>query len=363
MCFVYRGTRALEEGESCRFQKEAGVCLGYSKCRPVLESLGGRIKICTYNAKEAVVCCPRDYQDRLEQLAQEDVGISVSAKKCKEYMRQATPLLIFSSLKPNAEVTQKRGKSCSTDNKLIVGGEVAKLGEFPHMAAIGYQSEFGSLEFRCGGSLISDRYVLTAAHCRNGEASIVRLGDLDLKSDKDGAQPEDYGIEEFVKHPEYKARTKYNDVALVKLGRTVQFSQMVRPACLYQSMNVKEQKLIATGFGATENFGASANVLLKVPLEQFSLSSCQQQYQNDGRPLIRGIINSQLCAGYQEGGRDTCQGDSGGPLQVRDSDNDCLFYVAAVTSFGKVCGSTVPGIYTRVPSFLNWIESVVWPSG
>ncbi|KAL1394705.1 hypothetical protein pipiens_011769 [Culex pipiens pipiens] len=356
--------RASDEGEPCRFQKGPGVCIGYSTCRPLLESLNGRISICSYNAREAVVCCPQDYQTKLQTLAAAQQSLTISAKKCIEYMRLATPTTIFSSLKPNAEVVQKKSKLCSNDNNLIVGGEAAKLGEFPHMGAIGYRNpDTGRVEFRCGATLISERFVLTAAHCRNADAVVVRLGDLDLESEADGADPRDFEIEEFIKHPEYTSRTKYNDIALVRLATPVQINSRIRPACLYQSKEIRQQKLIATGYGAMENFGSNANQLLKVVLDQYTQEACQQAYANDGRPLSRGIVDSQFCAGYEPGGRDTCQGDSGGPLQVRDEQDSCRFYVAAVTSFGKFCGTSTPGIYTRVGAYLGWIEQIVWGNG
>lgn len=174
--------------------------------------------------------------------------------ECKEYQREATPTVYLSSLKPNAEVVQKRGKTCSTDNKLIVGGEAAKLGEFPHMAALGYRTEPGEpIEFKCGGTLISDRFVMTATHCLTSELQIVRLGDLNLNSDGDGAVPKDFAIEESIRHPKYSVKTKHNDIALLKLAGTVKFSTKIRPACLQQSADVSEQKLTATGYGAVES--------------------------------------------------------------------------------------------------------------
>uniref|UniRef100_A0A1Q3FBM8 Putative trypsin-like serine protease n=1 Tax=Culex tarsalis TaxID=7177 RepID=A0A1Q3FBM8_CULTA len=353
---------ASVEGEPCRFQKGPGVCIGYSTCRPLLEALNGRITICSYNSREAVVCCPQDYQSQLKTLAAAQQGLTISAKKCIEYMRLATPTTIFSSLKPNAEVVQKKSKLCSIDNNLIVGGEAAKLNEFPHMGAIGYRNnDTGRVEFRCGATLISERYVLTAAHCRNADAVVVRLGDLDLDSDVDGANPRDFQIEEFIKHPQYMSRSKYNDIALVRLAAPVQINNRIRPACLYQSAEIQQQKLIATGYGAMENFGSNANTLMKVVLEQYSQEACQAAYKNEGR--FGGIIESQFCAGYEDGGRDTCQGDSGGPLQVRDEQDSCRFYVAAITSFGKFCGTSTPGIYTRVGAYLGWIEQIVWGEG
>ncbi|XP_062554889.1 venom protease-like isoform X1 [Armigeres subalbatus] len=350
-------TRALE-GEQCRFGRDDGVCVAYSTCRPVLEALGTRFNICSFSPREAIVCCPLDYRAQLQRIQQQDAAQSVSSKKCKEYVRQSTPIVFLSSLKPNAEVVQKRGKQCSNDNKLIIGGEAAKLGEFPHMAALGYRDfPDDPIEYKCGGTLISDRFVLTAAHCIAPGLETVRLGDLNLVSDTDGATPQEFSVQDTFGHPQYSGKSKQNDIALVQLSGKVGFSQRIRPACLYQSVNVEEQKLIASGYGAEENYGPNSNILMKVVLDQFDQSTCLSYYSRAG---VSRLTDSQMCVGFKAGGRDTCQGDSGGPLQVRDPKNDCIFHVVGITSYGTYCGGEVPAIYTRVGSFLPWIESIVW---
>jgi serine protease immune response integrator len=76
--------------------------------------------------------------------------------------------------------------------------------------------------------------------------------------------------------------------------------------------------------------------------------------------LEKGILKSQLCAGDPSGKSDACQGDSGGPLQAKFANN--VYYIVGITSFGRGCAyKNTPGVYTRVASFLDWIESVVWP--
>lgn len=350
--------RALVEGDQFHFSRRNGTCVSFSICRPVLEALGTRFNICSFNSLEAVVCCPSDYHSQLQRIQQKDAAQSISIKNCKEYLRQSTPTVFLTSFKPNAEVIQKRAKQCSKDNKLIVGGEAAKPGEFPHMAALGYRSVPNDpIQYKCGGTLISDRFIMTAAHCTTQGLVTVRLGDLNLISDADGATPQEFSVEDTIAHPQYSAKSKHNDIALIKLVGKVVFSPTIRPACLYQMANVEEQKLTAAGYGAVENFGPNSNILMKVVLDQFDKPTCLKYYSRAGSSQL---IDSQMCVGFKVGGRDTCQGDSGGPLQIRDLENDCLFHVVGITSYGTYCGEEVPAVYTRVGSYIPWIESIVW---
>lgn len=114
----------------------------------------------------------------------------------------------------------------------------------------------------------------------------------------------------------------------------------------------------------------------------FSNDDCAAGYQND-RSLKNGIVESQLCAGDSTGEKDTCQveiifsflclfiitslhvytiqGDSGGPIQVSTiNERQIVYHVVGVTSFGKACATTLPGVYTRVSHYLDWIENIVW---
>ena len=142
-------------------------------------------------------------------------------------------------------------------NVLIVSGGVnAFPGEFPHMAALGYPDLNENISFKCGGSLISEFYVLTAAHCHSADRinpTIVRLGDHNLKVKDSSLPEEDFPIESFKKHPSYNKYTTENDIALIKLGKRVIFGDKIRPACLHQSNYVDETKATATGWGRQMN--------------------------------------------------------------------------------------------------------------
>lgn len=84
---------------------------------------------------------------------------------------------------------------------------------------------------------------------------------------------------------------------------------------------------------------------------------------NQSIAIPYGITPNMICAGDHSGwNKDTCQGDSGGPLQISHPKNMCFFQVLGITSFGQGCGGVnIPGVYTRVSHYLNWIEDIVWP--
>ncbi|CAH0396140.1 unnamed protein product [Bemisia tabaci] len=117
--------------------------------------------------------------------------------------------------------------------------------------------------------------------------------------------------------------------------------------------------------GGTLISGKRSDVLQKVKLEVINNTLCDQLYDKErrepNRALERGIIETMLCAGKLDGGADTCQGDSGGPFGLPSPDNVCQHILVGVTSFGKFCGQeNSPGVYTRVSSYLPWIENIVW---
>ncbi|XP_055316725.1 serine protease snake-like isoform X2 [Sitodiplosis mosellana] len=245
---------------------------------------------------------------------------------------------------------------------LIVGGTKVDRTEFPHMAAIGFGGP-SDLAYLCGGSLISEKFVMSAAHCGKdrirGPARVVRLGSINLINYDDHTRI--VLIDKIHLHPDYKSSSKYNDIALMRLARSVHFNEFIRPACINVNNDVEWSQAIATGFGLTSTERTvGSNDLLKVQLNKVELNLCKRTYRAS-RFMSRGIDKSQFCAGELTGHKDTCQGDSGGPIQILLAKPHCVYSIIGITSFGKSCGyKNTPGVYTNVAHYTSWIEQIVW---
>uniref|UniRef100_A0A182R0A0 Peptidase S1 domain-containing protein n=1 Tax=Anopheles farauti TaxID=69004 RepID=A0A182R0A0_9DIPT len=251
---------------------------------------------------------------------------------------------------------------------LIFGGTQVNVTEFPHMAVLGWPEEEsenaknGSVQWQCGGSLITERFVLTAAHCtadlNNIPPRLVRLGDVNLASSVDDEYGQEFEILRIVRHPRHRFTKRYFDLALIELDGVVSLTPGVCPACLWSNERHLPSELFeAVGFGETVFGGGSIPNLRKTVLRVTSHSQCAATY-NRTRGLPEGIAPDQLCAAMQD--TDTCRGDSGGPLQVtlRNFHSQHPF-VVALTSFGRGCGLGSSGVYQQIGEHIAWIESVV----
>ena len=208
----------------------------------------------------------------------------------------------------------------------------------------------GSRSF-CGGAIIDQRHVVTAAHCLRTVTPrdiMVRIGEYDFSdSVQDG---EDYPITNFKIHPYYDRSTQENDIAIITLARPVSFEGNIRPICLPQAnRDYAGQISTIVGWGATAYSGSGSSKLKQVSIPIWTQQECSGVFKE------KVNNKSMFCAGMRDGGRDSCQGDSGGPLMVQGPGNRWM--LAGVVSWGIKCGSPgYPGVYTKVSDYLDWIH-------
>ncbi|KAJ8721947.1 hypothetical protein PYW08_004349 [Mythimna loreyi] len=369
----------LHEGSSCTRNGINGKCVSVYNC--LSSYLDFKTKdfapICTFRDREPIICCTDcSFNDTRNFFINPNVGVihktgNKVQDKCIEHIHT-----LDYPCKGNHDAQMKRTynpeKNCNDINIIIrsafgaVGGVNAYREEFPHMGLLGYGDDIKSVNWLCGGTVISDRFILTAGHCLAsaavGPVKYVALGILN-RSDP----PElwrIYNVKRRIPHPEYKPPSKYNDIALLETDTKIIFDRQVLPACLHATGEADEQ-LYATGWGALGHRKELADTLQKVLIWRFEADECSKYYPPH-RHLKNGYNHStQMCYG-DKNGRDTCEGDSGGPLQTSSNDYVkniyCVYTVAGVTSYGRQCGvAGGSGIYTRVIHYIPWIESIVWP--
>lgn len=237
----------------------------------------------------------------------------------------------------------------------IVGGQPADPGEWP------WQAFVRTGPYMCGGTLIHEQWVVTAAHCVVNKQNVVfapadvtvTLGEHN-RSQIDGTEQK-IGVIQVIPHPEYQAPWNDHDIALLQLvtpatlGPGVAIIEpLVSPT--FDALVVPGAPGFVTGWGTTAEGGSTAAVLQEVMVPLVSQQQCQAAYGQ--------ITMGMLCAGYDEGGKDSCQGDSGGPLVVQAGDES--WKLAGVVSFGHGCARPdFYGVYTRVSTYASWLAQQI----
>ncbi|XP_061398236.1 serine protease snake-like [Musca vetustissima] len=303
----------------CTFpDKTSGTCMSLQYCPAALTAKN--VTLCYMEKDEQFVCCKNDLWEDMKR-------------------RPIT-------------------RDCVDPRYEIVHGLQTVYREFPYMAALGWDSMFeeGSYDYKCGGVLVWDNYVLTAAHCAilNGlPPSVVLVGGTNLTDTKN----KPIKVAKVIKYPMYNPKMSYHDIALIKL----ESSPGEDPLCIWTLYAMDDLNVTAVGYGHTQFAGTNSESLLKAHLTIVPNKDCASQYTGEDS-LPQGIVDSQLCAKDFERQSDTCQGDSGGPL-ILHSQNSMGYeksFVVGITSFGRGCGFDKPGVYTRVSEYLDWIESIIF---
>ena len=227
--------------------------------------------------------------------------------------------------------------------EMIVGGNQASPGEFPFMVSL----QVGGSHV-CGGSVISSRWILTAAHCAvyfNTYNTTAVMGANRLSATWGATR---LGIDKIVIHPNYGKGSNGHayDIALLRTAQSI--PSTYSPIRIGTDSDTRPGTWTTViGWGATFQGGWSSDVLLKTDVPLVSLAQCRASYGS-------AIEDHNVCAGYPQGGQDACQGDSGGPLFVRRNNQ---FYQVGIVSWGAGCAQPgMYGVYTSAPAFSNWIS-------
>ncbi|NXK95398.1 CFAI factor, partial [Formicarius rufipectus] len=248
-----------------------------------------------------------------------------------------------------------------TRRKRIVGGEIAKKGEFPWQVAIKDTSNEGTTVY-CGGVYIGGCWVLTAAHCvRASRVHLYRVWVGMLNSIQYDKETHTLGLKQLIIHENYNASTYENDIALLELSGSgngeCSADHNSIPACIPWSEYM---------FKAGDTCKVSGWGLEKGYTKQFILKwGNVNLFQNCSELYPGRFFKKMACAGKHQfsyynlctydGSTDSCKGDSGGPLVCFDAEN--VAYVWGIVSWGENCGEAGhPGVYTNVASYYDWIS-------
>jgi trypsin len=227
----------------------------------------------------------------------------------------------------------------------IWGGIPVHIEDYPWQGALKIQKDGNT--YMCGGTVISQKWVLTAAHCLYGaqKAGVsVKTGDENYQSNA----PWD-AIDDIAVYKDYNSSTHEADIALIKLkvppkGRAIPMAGTSLAVPIDTTLEV-------TGWGVTEKGKVSNELrMAQVPIVDNATCNAPDSYNGGVRPGM-------MCAGRKEGGVDSCNGDSGGPLIWKSSNGPIL---VGVVSFGEGCAKKLKfGVYTRVSAYRDWINSTM----
>ncbi|KAM5288082.1 coagulation factor VII [Ctenodactylus gundi] len=234
-----------------------------------------------------------------------------------------------------------------SDRGRIVGGRNCRDGECPWQALLVNEENEGF----CGGTILSEYHILTAAHClHQAKRFTVRVGDRD--TEKEEGNEASHEVAAIIKHNRFVLETYDFDIAVLRLRTPITFRRNVAPACLprrdWAEATLMAQKTgIVSGFGRTHEKGRLSNTLKMLEVPYVDRNTCKLSSSFT-------ITQNMFCAGYDAELEDACQGDSGGPHVTRFRDT---YFVTGIVSWGEGCARKGKyGVYTKVAAFLRWIE-------
>ncbi|XP_052846464.1 serine protease 1 [Drosophila gunungcola] len=229
----------------------------------------------------------------------------------------------------------------------ITNGKTASEGEFPYQVGLSFASSSGS--WWCGGSIIGNQWVLTAAHCTDSASAVTIYYGATIRTSAKVTHT--VASSNFIQHESYNSMVLRNDISLIKTPSvtfTTNIKSVELPAIASSYSTYAGQKAIASGWGKTSDAASTvSNTLQYETFEVVSVAACQNTYGSL-------IATSKVICIATPNQTSTCNGDSGGPL-VLATDKILIGVTSFVSSAG--CQSGAPAGFTRVTSYLDWIKS------
>nr|CAH7718529.1 unnamed protein product [Callosobruchus chinensis] len=275
---------------------------------------------------------------------------------CKRPTRPAVP-----QVNRQCGTRHSQGINGRIKNPVYIDGD-SEFGEYPWQVAILKKDPKESV-YVCGGTLIDSLHIITAAHCvktYHGFDLRVRLGEWDVNHDVEFFPYIEREVTSVHVHPEFYAGTLYNDIAVLRIDKPVDFAKNphISPACLpHPRDDYTGTRCWTTGWGkdAFGDFGKYQNILKEVDVPVLNDGVCQRQMQQTRLGYDFKLHPGFICAGGEEG-KDACKGDGGGPMVC---ERGGTWQVVGIVSWGIGCGQVgVPGVYVKVAHYLDWIKQI-----
>ncbi|XP_051015349.1 transmembrane protease serine 12 [Acomys russatus] len=242
----------------------------------------------------------------------------------------------------------------ATEGSRIIGGTEAGVGSWPWQVSLQIQ-DGDLLAHVCGGALVRDRWVLTAAHCTKETGDPLKwravVGTSDLSQSRHHSRS--FRVTAILIQPDFVLETFVNDIALFRLKKAVRYNAYVQPICLpfgvFQKLDQNTTCFIS-GWGRTREGGNGTSILQEARVHFIPRDIC-----NSNRSYGGVVPNTSFCAGHENGTFDTCRGDSGGPLMCYLPEHR-RYFAMGVTSYGHGCGQRhFPGVYSSPAFFQQWL--------
>lgn len=224
----------------------------------------------------------------------------------------------------------------------IVGGRDAADGQFPYQISL--RAATSGRHF-CGGTILTGRFVITAAHCTvNSSPTSMRIavGSVNVNSGTI------YDVMAVINHQQFNMNNISNDIALLKTVDAIRFTEFVQPIPISTTYVGDGEQAVASGWGQTTNPGSVPNTLQFLTVRSISNKSCARQHSALNSAMI---YDASICT-FPQKNEGLCMGDSGGPL-VKDGQ------LIGIVSWGIPCARGRPDVFTRVSAFALWVQNTI----